>query len=158
MAVKITLTYLKDGFIKGGPNATLATGEWKPIRDPSEEIKIEKLYRPTSHSTPKKHSSSHQCDGTPTTATTVLTTAKLEFNQQGLPEMIEYIDDDNSVSSMSTMGDSIYDDAKPSKKKCIVKAKHKNMMFGSFWKERSLWMRPFVMRCDNYIVKLASRS
>jgi hypothetical protein len=131
MVVTINFTFVNDNAVEEGSSIrTLAKGEWIP--DPSDEIKIDKVYSPVLHSTPKKSVILDHCDGTPTTTPTMVTPTKIQLDNMGKPEMIEYIEsDDYSISTISTMGDSVYDDAKPSGRRAR-KTRHANMMFGSF--------------------------
>jgi hypothetical protein len=53
------------------------------------------------------------------------------MDDMGTPEMIQLVveSDDGSIS---TMGDSVADDARPSRKPCTKTAKFSNLMVGSF--------------------------
>ena len=112
---------------------TLATGKWTP--EPHCSIKIDQIQQGfRAFVTPKKTKPLDlRDDRTPTTAPTTPTptTPKktLQCDGTGRPECIEISDSDEW--SVSTMGDSVFDDAKPGGKRS-PKAKHSNIMSGSF--------------------------
>jgi hypothetical protein len=126
--VHVHISYL-NGNTRHNPNSTLAKGEWI-LEEASQDVVIDKVY-----CTPTKNRSWQtqldDCDRTPTTAPTTVTPTKIHFNRKGRPQSFEI----NSACddwSVSTMGESIFDDAQPSRRIPKQNAKHSNILCGSF--------------------------
>ena len=127
--VRIEFSSIKSDAGRWGTdrNMTLAIGEWYE----ENEIKIEKVYS-SPVTTPKKKILNDICDGTPATEPTALSPIQIQFDDLGQPGTIAF---DESDCSVSTLGDSVYDDATPRKdRRSPLKAarRHSNIMFGSF--------------------------
>lgn len=131
--VRVNFTYLNtkaNDCVTGGRNSTLAMGVWIPEED-FQDVIVDKVYcTPTK----ERPSLEDDCDRTPTTAPTTVTPTKIHFDHRGRPQYIELTRDRDSDSddwSVSTMGESVFDDAQPGSSPKQT-ARHSNILYGSF--------------------------
>ena len=130
--VHVDVTYMRTrSNVRDNGRKTLMIGKWNTHEtradDANQRVSID-----CDRSTPTKAKISVQnrYDSTPSTTPTSLTPTKINFDSRGRPEHIEiyHIPDDCSVS---TMGDSVFDDAKPGRSS-VLTAKPSIILCGTF--------------------------
>lgn len=131
--VHVNFTYLNtkaNDCVKRGRNSTLAMGVWIPEED-FQDVVVDKVYCTPTKERPLLED---DCDRTPTTVPTNVTPTKIHFDRRGRPQCIELTRDRDSDSddwSVSTMGESVFDDAQPGSSPKHI-ARHSNILYGSF--------------------------
>jgi hypothetical protein len=120
--VQVDITFLRRrtrSNFQDGQRRTLVIGQWKTNQTTADDPKRVSIDCDPMTPTKAKISVQENCDSTPSTVPTSIGSTKIEFDFKGRPKHIEvyHISDDCSVS---TMGDSVFDDATPSSSSAVI--------------------------------------
>jgi hypothetical protein len=129
--VDITFIRRKRSNVQNGRKKTLMIGQWKTDEKKQQDPK--RVSNDCNPSTPMKSNISGQerCDSTPSTMPASITSTKIQFDSRGRPENVEVYHVPDDDCSVSTMGDSVFDDAKPGTSRKIT-AKPLIILSGTF--------------------------
>lgn len=120
--VQVNINYVANKNSRKRCNSrSIVTGEWIP----EDSIRIDYVF---ATPTKKKPSCNDDCDRTPTTAPTTDSPTKINFNNEGKVDSIEFSFESDEWS-ISTLGESIFDDAVPRRRTPLNTS---NILCGSF--------------------------